>query len=319
MSATQPHAGTAPEAAAPETTGESFRDRMLAKLAAERPEATPTVPAQNSPASKPEEEESVQADAQQTVGEEPLPESEEETGGEVTQLKAEIERLSNRERELTADYTRKTQKIAETRRQIEQDSEIVRSTARHVASVIDAPVRQFENIPWAELQTQDPAKYQTIRAQYEQTVMARNNFLQSISAAEAEQERLLEENRQREAELSKDILRASIPDWSNQTYLELRKYSESLGYQPQEFDKNTDYRLVLALHRAYRAEKAATTVKSVKREPSKAAPNAQNKPQARSGLGQFSTARQALSENRGNREISVEMFRQKLAAERKPN
>lgn len=319
MNSTQPQSGTAPQAAAPEPTGESFRDRMLAKLAAERPGQPPTAPIRQPSPSEPEQEEDAQAEAQQTVAEEPSPEPQEAEGDEITTLRAEIERLSNRERELTADYTRKTQKIAETRRQIEQDSEIVRNTARQVASVIDAPVRQFENVPWAELQVQDPAKYQTIRAQYEQTVMARNNFLQSIAAAEAEQERLLEENRQREAELSKDILRASIPNWSNETYLELRGYAESLGYQPQEFDKNTDYRLVLALHRAYRAEKAATTVKSVKREASKSAPSTQNKPQMRSASGQFANARQALAENRGNRDVARQMFQQKLAAERKPN
>lgn len=319
MTMTQPQAGTAQAAAPSAQAGESFHDRMLAKLAAERPGNTPTAPVKQSPASEPEEEENIQAQDQQTVEEEASAEPEEGASDEITTLRAEIERLSNRERELTADYTRKTQRIAEARRQIEQDTEVVRNTARHVASVIDAPVRQFENIPWSDLQTQDPAKYQTMRAQYEQTVMARNNFLQSIAAAEAEQERLLEENRQREAELSKDILRASIPNWSNETYLELRKYAETVGFQPQEFDRNTDYRLVLALHKAYRAERAATTVKSVKREPSKTAPSAQNKPQIRSVSGQFANARQALSENRGDRNIARQMFQQKLASERKPN
>lgn len=318
MTMTQPQAGTAPQAASPAPTGESFRDRMLAKLAAEHPSPTPTENAPKSPVPEPEDEEAAVAEPQLAEATDETPEAEEPEGDELSQLRAEIDRLSQREKELTADYTRKTQRIAEVRRQIESDAETVRNTARYVASVIDAPIRQYQSIPWAELQTQDPAKYQTLRGQYEQAMGARNQFLQQIAAAESAQEQALEANRVKQAELSKDILKAQIPGYSNEMYQELRQYAvDSIGYEPAEFDQNTDYRLVLAMHRAYRAERAANTVKSIKREQKKAPPNAQNKPQMRSASGQFANARQALSENRGNRDIARQMFQQKLAADRK--
>lgn len=318
MNMTQPQAGTAPQAASPAPSGESFRDRMLAKLAAENPLPTPAENAPKSPVPEPEDEETALANQQLAEASEDTAETDEVDGDEITQLRAQIDRLSQREKELTADYTRKTQRIAEVRRQVESDAETVRNTARFVASVIDAPIRQYQAVPWAELQTQDPAKYQTLRGQYEQAMGARNQFLQQIAAAEAAQEEALEANRVRQAELSKDILKAQIPGYSNELYQELRQYAaDSIGYEPAEFDMNTDYRLVLALHRAYRAERAANTVKSIKREQKKAPPNAQNKPQMRSVSGQFANARQALSENRGNRDIARQMFQQKLAADRK--
>lgn len=316
MNLTQPQAGPAPDAATPAPTGESFHNRMLSRLAAERAGPAPAVNAPTPLTSEPEDEEAAPALEQLAEPDDSVePEVE---GDEITQLRAEIDRLSVREKELTADYTRKTQKIAEVRRKVDSDAETVRSTARFVASVIDAPIRQYESVPWAELQVQDPARYQTVRGQYEQAVGARNNFLQQIAAAEASQEEALESHRRQQAELSKDILRAQIPNWSNETYLELRQYAaDSLGYEPAEFDQNTDYRLVLALHRAYRAEKAASTIKSVRREQKKAPPNAQNKPQVRSASGQFANAQQALRENPGNRDVARQMFQQKLAAERR--
>jgi hypothetical protein len=338
--------------------GQSFREQALARLRAESaPSPAPVAPVprrqppvqpraeaqqagnsgQDPQPDHPDAEAGAEDPAQQQQqdpesadgGKQPDLEGEEPEYGEDVQtlhaeLKArdaEIERLSRREQELTRDYTRKTMQVAEYRRELEGQAETVRNTARYIASKIDAPLRQFEAVDWANLQAQDPAKYQTTRQQYEQTLRARQQFMSELAQVEQMQEQQIEAARQREAAIGVDILTSRIPGWSADMYAELRQFAvEEYGYKAEDLDRNVDYRLMLALRDAQLSRKAAKSVKVNQRQPAKPAPPTGQARQAfRSDTGQFQSAKQNMMNSPGNRVANRNYFRAKLAAERKRN
>lgn len=338
------HQPTSNPAAAPAgpaaPAGGSIREQFMRNLARERgdaPSQAAPAPAQ-APASPPQprqqapvaEQDAAPADELENpelpeeelaeLPEEGEPEEGDDEGltPEQIEIRAEIERLKKREKEMTSDYTRKTMRIAEAGRQLEQDAQVVRSTAQMIAGFIEQPLRQFDQVPWAQLQTQDPARYQQIRAQYEQVVTANENMLQLISQMEQQQDEALERHRMQVAEVSKDILRTKIPDWSNQKYVELRDLAVSeFGYSPEEVDRNIDHRFMEMLYRVHQTQSAATKLTKVTRKAPQQKPAAPNRQTLRNESGQYQNARQALQSRPGDRNIARQMFAAKLAAERR--
>jgi hypothetical protein len=268
---------------------------------------------------------------------EPLPEGEATPTGEADQVAATdegeldfdslpksvqdlIERTREREQAAQTDYTRKTQKIAETARQLEQDSEVIRRTAQFVAGVIDAPVRQMERADWATLQTQDPAEYQRRRAQYEQTVNARNHIMQQLAGMEQEHEKALERHKKEIAAVSREILKTKIDGWSNERYVSLRDFAvKEYGFTREEVDRNVDHKLIELLNDVHVARQAKDKLKAVRRDPQQQKPQGANRPAVRNEAGQFQSARQNFQSRPGDRNAAREFFKAKLAAERKRN
>jgi hypothetical protein len=314
----------------------------MSNLARERGDAPPAQPQRTSqpqprpvaaapapePAQEPEDERAPApvADQQPTdapdapeAPQEPAEEGDDDgTPPELREAQAEIERLQKREAELTGDYTRKTQKLADAGRQLVKDGEVVRQTAQMLAGIIDQPVKQFEQVPWGQLQTQDPAKYQQLRGQFEQTVKARDNMMQFITQMEAQHDEAVERHRQQVADASRDILKTKISGWNGEVYSTLRDLAVSeFGYTKEEVDANIDHRFVELLHAVNQARTAKDKLVSVKRETQATKPGTPSKPAFRNESGQYQSARQNAFNRPGDKNAHRAMFQAKLAAERK--
>ena len=186
------------------------------------------------------------------------------------------------------DYTRKTQKLAEQAKSVEQkDKELAEKDAIYAQLLpkLEAQIQgQLGNEPdWDALYEQDPVAY--VKKQQEW-----NAAKEQLKKVEEEQVRVQEEQQaeqvkqiQELVELGNQRLLEEIPEWSKpevaqKEKLEIRQFAiEKLGFTAQEIDATIDYRALLGLRKAMLYDK---TVEATKKKPTQKAASRVAKPGA---------------------------------------
>ena len=162
---------------------------------------------------------------------------------------------------MNADYTRKTQEVAEQRRALEaqqqqltqqaqSQQEYLQDAAKVVA--LDDQIKQFEQVDWNALNQQDPVKAQQLWMTYSQLKDNRADVLGQLQ--QKEQQRALDSQQRlaKQIEESNAVLARDIKGWSPELAGKLRDFAvEKLGFSAQELGQVTDARIVKLLHRAY--------------------------------------------------------------------
>jgi hypothetical protein len=179
-------------------------------------------------------------------------------GKEIEVPKEELIRGYQRE----ADYTRKTQKLAEERKFVESEFQQVRAERETYAQVLgqlQQKLQEFEpqEPDWNRLEVEDPTEYARQWTSHQRRQ-------QQKYAVQAEQMRL---NQMREVEMQKQIntvlaaetavLKEKIPEWNSPEKAKaegkaLLEYGQQLGFSEQELNTITDSRALLALHKAWK-------------------------------------------------------------------
>lgn len=179
-------------------------------------------------------------------------------GKEIEVPKDELIRGYQRE----ADYTRKTQKLAEERKLVESEFQQVRGEREQYAQILgqlQQKLQEFEppEPDWNRLEVEDPTEYARQWTSHQRRQ-------QQKFAVQAEQDRL---NQLRQAEMQKQIqtvlaqetarLKEKIPEWSSPEKAKtegkaLLEYGQQLGFSEQELNGITDSRALLALHKAWK-------------------------------------------------------------------
>ena len=178
-----------------------------------------------------------------------------------------------------ADYTRKTQEVAEIRKQAEAQAETVKQreafiqqNVSEVARIhaIDAELAQFGQVNWDQLWDSDPVQagklnqraqmLQAQRAQTEQVLTQRQ--AQFVQWQQQEAAKRLNEGQQ--------VLKREIPNWGTEIQDQLRTYALDTGWAASEL-QNITPRQVVALYRDYQfvkmREKATQKPKVVQEKP----------------------------------------------------
>lgn len=159
-----------------------------------------------------------------------------------------------------ADYTRKTQEVAETRRALEMQQQQFQQ-AQHVQrqyiqdyaqlTSIDSQLQALANVNWQQLSQSDPVQAQQLFIQREQLKEARQGL--AISLQQKEQ-MALDQQRQEAARRVKEgqeMLQREIKDWSPELAKTLSEYGVGVGFSQQELSGVQDPRAVRLLHKAY--------------------------------------------------------------------
>jgi hypothetical protein len=185
-----------------------------------------------------------------------------------------------------ADYTRKTQQLAEYRKQIDQAVEKYKgeiaqtqqAREQYVSAVAQAietnysHLQQFQNIDWERLKTEDREEYLTKRDDYRQA----QEQIQSLQTAQgeaqhqAEAEALKDHQRMVQEEHQKMV--SIIPQWGEaETRQAIAKtvseFALTKGYTQEELNQLVDHRSILVLMQAKAYEdmqKKQNTVRSKK-------------------------------------------------------
>jgi hypothetical protein len=206
----------------------------------------------------PEEETS---EEQSEEEEEPEEEEQQQTftvkvdGKEVSVTLDELQKGYSR----TQDYTRKTQQIAEVRKQVEQETQAVRAEREQYAQLLGALQAQLQSsepqVDLDRLYHEDPIEW--VR---QKEVMRERQ--EKMAAIQSEQQRLsqvsqYEQQRAMEAQLAsqQEALLAALPDWKDPKKAKAEKAlviesAKAAGFTDEDLKSVYDHRLVLLLRKA---------------------------------------------------------------------
>jgi hypothetical protein len=160
----------------------------------------------------------------------------------------------------TQDYTRKTQQIAEARKQTDAELSAVRAEREQYAqllSALEAQVQQVAqpNIDWDRLYQEDPIEW------VRQREVMRDNQ-EKAAAIQSEKQRLSQLSQQEQAQFmqqklqhEQEALLAAIPDWKDPKKAQAEKallveFGQKIGFTPDELKGVVDHRAVLMLRKA---------------------------------------------------------------------
>jgi hypothetical protein len=160
----------------------------------------------------------------------------------------------------TQDYTRKTQQIAEVRKQVEQESQAIRAERAQYAQLLGALEQQVQQaaepqLDWDRLYQEDPIEW------VRQKELVRENQTK-YAAIQSEQQRLAEISRAEQAQSmqaflaqEQDKLMEVLPEWKDPDKAKLEKallieFCQKAGFQPEELKNIFDHRVVNVLRKA---------------------------------------------------------------------
>jgi hypothetical protein len=150
------------------------------------------------------------------------------------------------ERLMQADYTRKTQEVAEQRKAIEADRERFQQAAKtHQEHLRDAArlvaiqdrYAQFQNVNWAQLNAEDPVRAQALHIEFTQLQSQGAQLANSL--AQREQRRQLE-SQQESAKRANDaeaIVMREVKDWGPEKFKKFIDAGQKAGLEPQNVQK----------------------------------------------------------------------------------
>jgi hypothetical protein len=249
------------------------------------------------------EEEVVTEDSEDETEEEELEtddevdeeESDEEQPVESVKLKVNGEEIEKPLDEVVAlaqqglDYTKKTQEVAEKRKELESlenqirmqeqnlqqqsmlNSELIQDVAKITA--LDQQLSEYQDVNWEELSDSDFVTAQKKFFTFNQLQQQRSNL---VSQFESKRQEALNKQQQAVAEKvakGREVLAKEIPNWSQETTQEIISTGrEDYGFTDAELNAIVDPRHVRVLHDAMQWRKLKSKNSVVKKKVSRAKP-----------------------------------------------
>lgn len=185
-----------------------------------------------------------------------------EMDGEVHSLPAALKGAFLRQ----ADYTRKTQELAEHRRAMEAERQALSdqrralrgaSSDRVTLHALDAQLEAFQDVDWDSLAEEDPERARDLWESYAETVQLRESFASALSHRESRE--ALEAAREAAEAMAQTgaKLREEIEGWSPEVAAKLVEYGQAFGVTLEELAQMADPRLWKLLHKAWRADQSS--------------------------------------------------------------
>jgi hypothetical protein len=167
-----------------------------------------------------------------------------------------------------ADYTRKTQELADERRALEAErvQTLEALETRAGLAALDQKIAAIEGLDWDTLAAEEPQRAQHLHAHLAELSAAREGLAGDLAAFEAERshgERMAQARRVAEGQAA---LKRDLPDWSPELAGRLASFAvEEFGVTPQELAQVHDPLLVRLLHAAYVGANAARSNRQAQR------------------------------------------------------
>lgn len=166
---------------------------------------------------------------------------------------------------LQADYTRKTQEVAEQRKQVEQAQAQLQQAAQMQQQslaeyaqlvALDNQLQAYNNVDWNALYEQDPAEFVRAKEAVRDLKDTRTNLASQITAQQQAQHEQQNQIRLQAIQEGQKVLAREIPQWNTELATTLNRFAvEKFGFTPEEVNQVIDPRVVKLLHKAYLHEK----------------------------------------------------------------
>lgn len=156
-----------------------------------------------------------------------------------------------------ADYTRKTQELAQQREQfqattqqreaqIEAEKANIQSVARVMA--IDERLQQFAKVDWQSLSQSDPVTAQQQWFAYQELKDTRGGLVSQIQQQESQRALREQEATAKAAQQAQEVLSREIKGWGPEVAKSLREVAKQLGADDKAIASIRDPWIVKALH-----------------------------------------------------------------------
>ena len=159
-----------------------------------------------------------------------------------------------------ADYTRKTQELAENRRALESEQARVKQldtwAREHTVEIghlvaIDNRLAAYQNVNWQAENARDPVATQAAWIEFQQLKDQRAGLVGSLQQRDAQRAQAEERDRATRLAEGRAQLAKAIPGWSDTKAAELGQFGiATYGLTAKEVDNLTDPRLVRVLNDA---------------------------------------------------------------------
>lgn len=189
---------------------------------------------------------------------------------DIDELKSGYQRQS--------DYTRKSQELAEQRKQneaiqaerirLEQERQMYANGLQQLQAYQTEKLNTFKDVDWDTLKEEDPYQYMLKKDEYRDAQEKARNAAQQQKIVKQQQQAQAEQARAQFVQEQYAKLTEALPEWNdeNSTVKEdIRKFAISSGYAPEEIDQLADHRSVLILKKAMEFDKLTTKVKPKKK------------------------------------------------------
>jgi len=224
-----------------------------------------------------------EAEEGQAEGEEDEANTEEEPADSDDENKAEPQLVEIDGEQLTieevklgylrqADYTRKTQAVAEQRKVVEEERSYYASALNSVLSAVGADVQRFDAVDWERAAVENPDQYRVAKQAYEQSRQVRDGIRHQTEDFVNRTKQAQEAALKAQAKEAVSILKTSVPGWNNELYAQIGQYAQKeLGFKLEEFNNIADHRAIQSIWKAmqYDRGRQVATEKTVKVAPTK--------------------------------------------------
>jgi hypothetical protein len=172
-----------------------------------------------------------------------------------------------------ADYTRKSQALAEQRKEteaiqserqrLEQERQMYANGLQMLQEQQNSKLQEFESTNWEELKSEDPYQYMLKKDEYRDAQEKVHNVQQQQVLIQ--QERAEEANKARTHFVQQEYNRLveALPEWSDEKSTvkkDVQEYAKSVGFLPEEINQLADHRSVLIIKKAMEYDKLTTKV-----------------------------------------------------------
>ena len=176
-----------------------------------------------------------------------------------------------------ADYTKKTQEVAEQRKAVEERAQVLEQREKVSAQTFEKAVEfrevqkqlaQYEKVDWTTLAQEDPARATQLNIAYQLLQREAQTKYGEWKQAEQQTQQLTEQSRQQMLVKAEQELKTRLPNFGPQVAEKIAKAGKEYGITDQELNALIDPRYVHVLHdamkwRALQAEKPKAMQKVV--------------------------------------------------------
>jgi hypothetical protein len=197
---------------------------------------------------EPEQHASPESDEQPTEQPEGTQDDSEDVDFEGLQLKLPKEAASKLKSAVEGykDYTKKTQEVAEQRRAVEAQSQLLREQQAFQASItqelsqfhqIESQLEQYRKLDWTQIPMEQAFQY---RAMVDQLKDQKEQLSTQLKTKQQDFQQKLAQHKRQLAEAQSKAVKLAIPKWDEKAQKSTSEYLLNKGYTPEQLGSNYD-------------------------------------------------------------------------------
>ena len=171
---------------------------------------------------------------------------------------------------MQADYTRKTQEVAEQRRAVMAERQALHQTSQAEldayaqATALGRQLAHYQQVDWRAWHDSDPFAAAAATSEYNMLRDQHSQALARLSQAHGQRTFLAQQETARRMEAGRAALAREIPGWSDDLKARLIGFAADYGFSRDELDDlEADPRVAKVLHAAFAGSRSADTARKV--------------------------------------------------------